>query len=132
MSFTWKGVFPAMTTKFNHNDEIDLALFNKNLTVQLESGIDGLILGGTLGEASVLEEVEKEKLVKFAIEKVGSRIPVVVNIAEGSTREARRQAKLAKQWGAEGLMLLPPMRYKADHRETVEYFKAVAGETDLP
>lgn len=132
MSFTWKGVFPAITTKFNQADEIDLTLFNKNLTVQLESGIDGLILGGTLGEASVLTEVEKEKLVKFAIEKVSGRIPVIINIAEGSTREARRQAKLAKEWGADGLMLLPPMRYKTDHRETVEYFKAVANETDLP
>lgn len=132
MSFTWKGVFPAITTKFNQADEVDLTLFNKNLSVQLESGIDGLILGGTLGEASVLTEAEKEKLVKFAIEKVSGRIPVIINIAEGSTREARRQANLAKEWGAEGLMLLPPMRYKADHRETVEYFKAVAGETDLP
>jgi 4-hydroxy-tetrahydrodipicolinate synthase len=132
MSFSWKGVFPAITTKFNQNDEIDFGLFNKNLTAQLEAGIDGLILGGTLGEASVLTEDEKEKLVRFAIEQVNGRVPVIINIAEGSTREAVRQARLAKQWGAEGLMLLPPMRYKADHRETVEYFKAVAAETDLP
>jgi 4-hydroxy-tetrahydrodipicolinate synthase len=132
MNFTWKGVFPAITTKFTQNDELDLALFHKNLTVQLEAGIDGLILGGTLGEASVLTEDEKEKLVKFAIEKVSGKVPVIINIAEGATREAMRQARLAKQWGAEGLMLLPPMRYKADPRETVEYFKAVAGETDLP
>jgi 4-hydroxy-tetrahydrodipicolinate synthase len=55
-----------------------------------------------------------------------------MNIAEGSTREAIKQAKLAKEWGAEGLMLLPPMRYKSDHRETVEYFKAVANATNLP
>lgn len=132
MRFTWKGVFPAITTKFNQNDELDLALFGKNLTVQLQSGIDGLILGGTLGEASVLTEDEKEKLVKFAIEKVEGKLPVIINIAEGSTHEAMRQARLARQWGAKGLMLLPPMRYKADHRETVEYFKAVANETDLP
>ena len=55
-----------------------------------------------------------------------------MNIAEGSTREAIQQAKLAKEWGADGIMLLPPMRYKADDREVVEFFKAVAANTDLP
>jgi 1-pyrroline-4-hydroxy-2-carboxylate deaminase len=132
MRVIWKGVFPAITTKFNAKDQLDLQLFANNLTVQLQSGIDGLILGGTLGEASVLTEQEKETLVKFAIETVGNTIPVIINIAEGSTREALRQARLAKQWGADGLMLLPPMRYNCDHREAITYFEAVAKETDLP
>lgn len=132
MSVTWKGVFPAITTKFDNNDQLDLLLFAKNISIQLQSGIDGLILGGTLGEASVLTEPEKETLVKFTIEKVAGAVPVIINIAEGSTREAARQAKLAKSWGAEGLMLLPPMRYNCDHREAITYFEAVANETDLP
>jgi 1-pyrroline-4-hydroxy-2-carboxylate deaminase len=75
---------------------------------------------------------EKEKLVKFAVEKVAGKVPVVINIAEGSTKEAIRQGELAKAWGAVGLMLLPPMRYKSDHRETVTYFKTIAASTDLP
>lgn len=132
MSFSWKGIFPAMTTQFNHKDELDLALFDKNLSAQVEAGIDGIVLAGTLGEASVLTETEKETLVKFTVEKIGGRIPIVLNIAEGSTREAVRQAKLAKQWDVQGLMLLPAMRYKTDHRETVEHFRAIASETDLP
>ncbi len=132
MTFEWKGVFPALTTKFTASDELDLPLFEKNLQFQLDAGIHGAILGGTLGEASVLSTDEKERLVKFAIEKINGRIPVVINIAEGSTKEALRQAALAKTWGANGLMLLPPMRYKSDHRETVEYFKTIAASTDLP
>ena len=132
MHFEWKGVFPALTTKFTDDDQLDLPLFEKNLKFQIESGIHGIILGGTLGEASVLTTNEKETLVKFAIEKIEGKIPVVINIAEGSTREALQQAALAKQWGADGLMLLPPMRYKTDHRETVEYFKTIAASTDLP
>ena len=132
MSFEWKGVFPAMTTKFTGNDELDLPLFEKNLQAQLAAGIHGIIIGGTLGEASVLTLPEKEKLVKFTIEKVNGSIPVILNIAEGSTREAISQAKLGEKWGARGLMLLPPMRYKSDDRETVEYFKSVADSTDLP
>ncbi len=132
MQFNWKGVFPAITTKFTADDQLDLPLFEKNLLFQLEAGVNGIILGGTLGEASVLTTAEKETLVKFAIEKIEGRVPVVINIAEGSTREALQQAAYAKAWGAKGIMILPPMRYKSDHRETVTYFETVAKSTDLP
>jgi 4-hydroxy-tetrahydrodipicolinate synthase len=132
MHVSWKGIYPALTTKFTATDELDLALFERNLAAQLEAGVDGIILGGTLGEASVLTTAEKETLVKFAIDKVQGQVPVILNIAEGATAEALRQARFAKEWGASGIMMLPPMRYKSDHRETVEYFKTVANATDLP
>jgi len=132
MAIQWKGVFPALTTKFTADDQLDLPLFEKNLEERLAAGVNGIILGGTLGEASVLSTEEKEILVKFAIQKVAGKVPVIINIAEGSTRDAIQQAKFAKQWGAQGIMILPPMRYKSDHRETVAYFKSVAESTDLP
>jgi 4-hydroxy-tetrahydrodipicolinate synthase len=66
--------------------------------------------------------MKKQKLVQFAVEKTAGKVPVVLNIAEGATKEAVQQALYAKAWGAKGLMLLPPMRYKADDRETVTYF----------
>src|ERR1700749_1457572 len=132
MPIVWKGVMPALTTKFTAKDELDLKLFDKNLKFQLASGVDAVILGGSLGEASVLTTEEKEKLVKFAVESVDGKVPVILNIAEGSTREALQQAAYAKAWGAEGLMILPPMRYTSDHRETVTYFKTIAESTDLP
>jgi 1-pyrroline-4-hydroxy-2-carboxylate deaminase len=128
----WTGVYTAVTTKFHANEELDLDLFKVNIHAQLDAGVDGIILGGTLGEASVLETNEKEILVKTTLETVEAKVPVVMNIAEGSTRAAIAQARLAEQWGADGLMMLPPMRYKSDHRETVTYFKAVANETSLP
>jgi 4-hydroxy-tetrahydrodipicolinate synthase len=132
MSINWTGVFPALTTKFTADDKLDLPLFEKNLNAQLDAGVNGVVLGGTLGEASVLTTEEKETLVKFAIEKINGKVPVVINIAEGSTREALQQSAYAKAWGAQGIMILPPMRYKADDRETVTYFKTVADSTDLP
>lgn len=132
MAIEWKGVFPALTTKFTKDDKLDFPLFEKNLVAQLEAGVDGIILGGTLGEASVLSNEEKFALVKFAVEKTAGKVPVVMNIAEGSTRDALKLADEAKKNGATGLMMLPPMRYKSDHRETVTYFKTVAASTDLP
>ena len=132
MEIKWKGIYPALTTQFSFSGEVDFDLFDKNLQAQINAGIDGIILGGTLGESSVLSTDEKEKLVRFALEKVDGTIPVIINVAEGNTKEALLQAKLAKEWGADGLMLLPPMRYKSDHRETVEWFKTIANSTDLP
>jgi len=132
MAIQWKGVFPALTTKFTSDDKLDFPLFEKNLHAQLEAGVEGVILGGTLGEASVLSNDEKLDLVKFTVDKVGGKVPVVMNIAEGSTREAVALAREAEKCGAKGLMMLPPMRYKSDHRETVAYFKAVAESSSLP
>jgi 1-pyrroline-4-hydroxy-2-carboxylate deaminase len=132
MSLQWKGVFPALTTKFTTDDKLDFNLFEKNLNAQLAAGVEGVILGGTLGESSVLSNEEKFDLVKFSVDKVADKVPVVMNIAEGSTREAVKLASEAKKCGAKGLMMLPPMRYKSDHRETVAYYKAVADSTELP
>jgi len=132
MAIEWKGVLPALTTNFTADDELDLSLFTRNLLFQVEAGVEGVVIGGSLGEASTLTLDEKEKLVEAAVEAVEGKVPVILNIAEGSTRDAVSQARLAKKWKAEGLMLLPPMRYKSDARETVEYFKAVAQATDLP
>jgi 1-pyrroline-4-hydroxy-2-carboxylate deaminase len=132
MSIQWKGIFPAVTTKFTANDQLDLPLFEKNIKRQLAAGIDGIILGGTLGEASVLTTSEKESILKHAVEVAEGKVPVLMNIAEGATSEAIKQAAYAEQWGAKGLMMLPPMRYKTDHRETVNFFRTVANSTSLP
>jgi 4-hydroxy-tetrahydrodipicolinate synthase len=132
MAIDWKGVFPAVTTKFTDKDTLDLDLFTVNIKAQLAAGVNGIILGGTLGEASVLTNAEKEILVKETIKLVDGKVPVVINIAEGSTSVAIQCAKDAENWGAKGLMLLPPMRYKSDHRETVQYFKDIAASTSLP
>ncbi|HEY4335292.1 MAG TPA: dihydrodipicolinate synthase family protein [Puia sp.] len=132
MKMSWAGVFPVMTTKFTPDDSLDLRMFEISLLAQVGAGAGGVVIGAALGEASVLTSAEKEALVKFSVEKVEGQIPVLMNIAEGSTREAIRQVDLARYWGARGLMLSPPMRYKSDHRETVLFLKTIAQETDLP
>lgn len=132
MQIEWKGVMPAVTTKFTQEGALDLPAFSKNLQVQSDAGVSALILGGTLGESSVLESEEKEQLVKEAVRVAGKKIPVILNIAEGSLSAALKQTTLAEEWGASGLMVLPPMRYKSDHRETIYWFKSIAQHTNLP
>ncbi|MCF0053193.1 dihydrodipicolinate synthase family protein [Dyadobacter sp. LJ53] len=129
---SWQGVFPALLTPFKSDDSIDFDLFRKNLEVQIEAGVTGAIVSGSLGEASTLTKAEKVELVKYAKSIVAQDFPIVVCIAEQSTAEAVSLAKEAEAAGADGLMVLPPMRYKADDHETVVYFKTIAQSTSLP
>lgn len=132
MKVNWKGVMPALTTKFTEDDTLDLQMFKKNLDAQLDAGVSGIILGGTLGEASTLTSGEKRELTKFAVERVKDRVPVIINVAEQTTKGAIKAVEIAEEDGASGIMMLPPMRYRADDRETVEYFRETAKSTSLP
>ncbi|WP_348715390.1 dihydrodipicolinate synthase family protein [Tenacibaculum sp. 190130A14a] len=132
MMIKWEGVMPAVTTKFTSDDTLDLQMFEVNIKAQLDAGVHGIILGGTLGEASTLSDDEKRTLVREAVRIVDGKVPVIINIAEQTTKGAIEAAQKAKEDGAAGLMMLPPMRYKADARETVEFFKQTAQSTDLP
>lgn len=131
MNFKWKGIMPAVTTKFLDNDKLDLKTFKINIEEQLSAGVHGIVLGGSLGESSTLDESEKKKLLNQTVEIVSGRIPVIMNIAASSTKKAIESAILAERNGASGLMILPPMKYKADNRETLEFFKNIATKTSL-
>lgn len=127
----WTGVYPAVTTKFKADGELDIPGFIVNIEAQIAAGVSGIIIGGSLGESSTLAADEKIQLVQ-ALQPYRSKVPVIMNIAESSTERAIASAKAAEANGADGLMLLPPLLYKADADETVEYFKAVAASTSLP
>ena len=128
----WKGVYPAVLTPFTEKDSIDFKMFEINTKAQLEAGVEGIILAGSLGEASTLLNNEKNDLLRFTKEITQDRVPVIMNIAEQSTKGAISAANDSEKNGADGLMLLPPMRYKADDSETLEFFKTVASNTSLP
>lgn len=130
--FNWKGVMPAVTTKFTKEDKLDMEMFSVNINAQIEAGVNAIILGGTLGEASTLDDDEKRTLIEHTVNLVDGKIPVVMNVAEQTTKKAILAAENAEKYGAKGLMMLPPMRYKSTDYETMAYFKAVAQSTSLP
>lgn len=131
-SIQWRGVFPALTTKFTASDGIDWAAMEKHLAFQLDAGVHGLIILGSLGENATLSFDEKLEMVRFFAGAERRGRPLVACIAESSTREAKAFARGAADAGAEGFMLLPPMRYPSDRRETIAYLQEVAAATDLP
>ncbi|TDG37029.1 dihydrodipicolinate synthase family protein [Pedobacter changchengzhani] len=132
-NISWIGIYPALLTPFTENDEIDYPLFQINLDAQIEAGVDGIIIGGSLGEASTITAEEKREFLKYCVKTLeGKKTPVIINVAEQSTKVAIAMALEAEELGADGIMLLPPLKYKADDDEVVTYFKAVAAATKLP
>lgn len=132
MIVDWKGVMPAVTTKFSEDDTLDLVMFSKNIKAQIAAGVHGIVLGGSLGEASTLLAEEKNTLIRETVKLCEGKIPVVMTIAEQATSVAIQAVADAKANGANALMILPPMRYKSTDIETVQYFKEIASSTDLP
>ena len=128
----WKGVYSAVTTKFTPEGELDLRTFLFNLKVQVKAGIDGIIIGGSLGENSTITHDERIEMLSAARIEFGQQIPLLINIAEGSTRNAVTLAQRAETSGADGLMVLPPMMYRATDAEVVDFFTDIASNCSLP
>jgi len=128
----WTGVYPAVLTMFHEDGSLDITTYLKNINAQVDAGVQGIIIGGSLGESSTLTHQDRADLLKATLDEVGDKVDVIVNIAEGSTKAAIELAKMSEANGAHGLMLLPPMMYKPTDEEVVHYFKTVASSTELP
>lgn len=131
-NLNWSGIFPAMLTPFHENGELNFEMLSINIEAQLAAGIEGLILAGSLGEASVLTTEEKFELLTYTLDVVKGRGYVLLNLTENTTKDAVAFAQRAEALGADGLMVLPPMRYRADDREAVAWFRTIAQSTKLP
>jgi dihydrodipicolinate synthase/N-acetylneuraminate lyase len=127
----WEGVLPAVTTKFDADFSIDHAWTKKNIEAQIDAGVDGIIVCGSLGEASTLSLDEKLDVLDIAVDASGGRVPVLLTIAENSTLDACRQAEAGVTHGAAGYMVLPGLRYLSDRRETIHHFRMVAYGVDM-
>lgn len=128
----WSGVFPACTTQLKRDQSLDLPATARHLEALIESGVNGLIMCGSLGENQTLDPDEKRAVVRCAVETARGRVPVLSGVAESSTAAAIRYVRDVEKLGASGVMLMPPMSYKGDPRETVTYFRAVARGGGLP
>lgn len=132
MQINWSGVFPAATTQFNADESINMPATLAHLDAMLEAGINGLVMLGTVGENCSLSQEEKIEVLAATVKHVNGRVPVLTGVSEYTTTQAQNFARAAKQAGVDGLMVLPPMSYKADATEIVTHIRGVAAATDLP
>jgi 4-hydroxy-tetrahydrodipicolinate synthase len=132
MRVTWRGVYPAVCTQFHSDQSLNIPGTLSHIDALLAAGVHGLVMMGTVGENCSLEPAEKRELLKAIVAHVGKRVPVLTGVAEYTTAQACRWAAEAQKLGADGLMVLPAMVYKADPRETIYHFRTVAAASDLP
>jgi len=132
MKVNWGGVFPAVCTQFNADQSLNIPGTLSHIDAMLAAGVHGFVMLGSVGENTALETSEKRELFKAAVDHVKKRVPVLTGVAEYTTAGACRWAAEAAKLGADGLMVLPPMVYKTDNRETIAHFRSVAKATDLP
>jgi 1-pyrroline-4-hydroxy-2-carboxylate deaminase len=132
MTVTWRGVFPAATTEFRADYALDLPATARHIDAMIRAGVHGMIVLGTVGENCSLDYGEKLDVIGAAREVTAGRVPLLTGVAECTTATACRFAADAQKAGVDGLMVLPAMVYKADGREAMAHFRAVARATDLP
>ena len=127
----WTGVFPAVTSKFTDDGALDDKEMARCWKLQVDAGVHGLIVAGSLGEGSTLDASEKIEQVKLA-KSVAGKLPVLLTISDGATRNACRLAEAGAKAGAAGFMVLPGLPYKSDRRETIRHMTDVARAGGLP
>lgn len=127
----WQGVFPAVTTKFNVDGSLDKPEMERCFALQIDAGVDGIIVCGSLGEAMALEPEEKLEILAVAKSVAGNR-PVLMTVCDSSTARAARSAVAARDAGADGIMLLPGVPYKSLPEETLAHIDVVVAACGLP
>jgi 4-hydroxy-tetrahydrodipicolinate synthase len=132
MQDPWRGVFPAVTTQFRKDQSLDLEATARHLEVLIDAGVGGLVVCGSLGENQALAPEEKRRVVEAAVGVSRGRVPVLSGVAECSTAAACRYVGDCERLGADGFLVMPAMVYRADAREALAYFRAVAAATGLP
>ncbi len=128
----WRGIFPAVTTKFDADENLDVQAMERHFEFLIANGVDGLVTGGSLGEASTLTLEEKLQVAEIAVKVSAGRVPVLANVSETSTREALRYVDGANKIGVQGLMLMPAVIYVADAREAMANVRTIATAAQLP
>ena len=132
MNSPWKGVFPAVTTQFKQDQSLDLEATSKHVDTIVKSGCQGVVMLGSLGENNALTPEEKRSVIKETLRTVEGRVPVLSGVSEPNTASACLYTRDMETLGADGVMLMPAMAYKADARETMSHFRRVARSSGLP
>lgn len=128
--FTGAGV--AIVTPMKENGEVNYEKFGELIEFQIENGTDAIIVCGTTGEASTLTHEEHLDTIKYCIEKVNGRIPVVAGTGSNCTETAVYLSTEAEKYGADGLLLVSPYYNKATQNGLYAHFKTIAESVKIP
>ena len=127
----FKGCGTALATPFNDSG-VNFEVFEKMIEDQISNGVDALIVCGTTGESSTMAEKEKKDTIKFVVDIVRKRIPVIAGTGSNNTMQAIAMTKYAEEIGADGSLIVTPYYNKTTQAGLVEHYKEIAKSTSLP
>lgn len=127
-----KGVHAAIVTHFAADLTVDHDAVGAEVNRLLSEGVHGIVPNGTVGEGGSLSREERREVIETVVGVAGGRAPVCAGISAATAEQAAIYAADAASAGADGAMILPPLLYRADERELVEFFGSVARATELP
>ena len=130
LPFTGAGV--AIVTPMNENGSVNFEKFAEMIDMQIENGTDAIIVCGTTGEGSTLSLDEHVAVVKFCIDKVARRVPVIAGTGSNDTAFSVRLSKEAEKLGADGLLLITPYYNKTSQKGLIAHFNAAANAVNIP
>jgi len=128
----FQGSFPALVTPFKDNFDIDFDAYGRLIDFHLENGTDGIVPCGCTGEAATLSHDEQKALIRFAVERVAGRVPVVAGTGSNNTKEAIGLTKFAKEVGCDGALLITPYYNKPTPAGQIAHYTIVAEEAQIP
>ena len=128
----FKGSGVALVTPFNKSGNVNYFELKRLIEFQIVSGTNALIILGTTGEASTITPDERIKIIKFCVNQVGGRVPVIVGTGSNSTQTAISLTVQAEEFGADGVLIVSPYYNKCSQKGIIEHYKAIANSTKLP
>lgn len=128
----FKGTCTALITPFDKSNKVDFKAFKEIVEFQIENKVDALLFLGTTGESSTLTENEKIKIVKFAVEIVKGRVPVIIGAGSNNTKKAIKNSILYESLGADCLLHITPYYNKCTQDGLIKHFTKIAHSTKLP
>lgn len=128
----FKGAGVALVTPFHEDESVNYDALEALIEMQIEGGTDAIIVCGTTGEPSTMTEDERESVIRFVIEKVNKRVPVIAGTGCNNTKDAIGMSKKAEELGADALLVVTPYYNKATQEGLFLHYKAIADEVKIP
>lgn len=128
----FKGAGVAIVTPFHEDGSVNYEAFGKQIERQIAGKTDAIIVCGTTGEASTLSHEEHLDVIRYCVEKVNKRIPVIAGTGSNCTETAIYLSKEAEKAGADGLLLVTPYYNKCTQKGLLEHFKMIAESVSIP
>jgi 4-hydroxy-tetrahydrodipicolinate synthase len=128
----FKGCGTAIITPFTEDDKVDFESFKKMLEFQISEGVDAIIVCGTTGEASTMTLEERKETIKFAVDTVNKRVPIIAGTGANCTKSAIEMTKYVESIGVDGALVVTPYYNKTTQTGLIAHYTAIANETKLP